>query len=230
MLIPNFFSAINSMKTGFELGGSILLLNTVMDNTVSYNSTMTLLKESPKLYVDGLQKNYINLLLISPLNYIFADKLVIDHLTNNLDLIKLGILLLIHNIMFYLSHKTMHLIPSLRKYHNYHHKFIKPVPSSGIAVTLVEYQFGYVLPFLVAGLLTNPNNLTFQTSIWIISILTSFIHCKEMRHLKWPSFLVSPDQHIVHHETYSNTYSAPLINFDKIDMITFKNNIKDKDE
>ena len=43
-----------------------------------------------------------------------------------------------------------------------------------------------------------------------------FIHTQELKHLHYFHYLVSPKKHIGHHETRSGTYSAPLLDLDKM--------------
>ena len=110
----------------------------------------------------------------------------------------------------------MHVNHTLKWIHDFHHEFTITVPSTGNAVSIFEFQLAYVLPFLVGALLLNPSTHDFQWSIFTISCFNLFIHTKELEYLKYPFFLVSPKDHITHHRTRSNTYSAPIVNIDNL--------------
>ena len=58
--------------------------------------------------------------------------------------------------------------------------------------------------------------VNWSSYIFHSSILNALIHSSRLKTINWPFILVSPNQHSIHHETYSNHYSAPLINFDQI--------------
>ena len=43
--------------------------------------------------------------------------------------------------------------------YKFHHKFVKPIPSNGNAVSMTEYNIAYVMPFLIGVLLFLYNEL-----------------------------------------------------------------------
>ena len=106
----------------------------------------------------------------------------------------------------------MHEIYELSWIHSFHHKFTLTTPTSGNAVTLYEFQLAYVLPFLIGGFITQPNLIEFDLSIGTISLFNLLIHTRELDFLEYPDFLVSPKDHLMHHEIKSKTYSAPIFN------------------
>ena len=115
----------------------------------------------------------------------------------------------------------MHIIPKIRWMHDFHHQYIETTPTIGNAVTLAEFQVAYILPFLIGSFVVKPSPLDLQASIFIISTLNMIIHAQELKNMKYISYLVSPKKHINHHETRSGTYSAPLLDIDKILKINF---------
>jgi sterol desaturase/sphingolipid hydroxylase (fatty acid hydroxylase superfamily) len=187
-----------------------------LDTTVSLKSTLEIIKQNPTLYFQGLKANYFNLLFLSPLYYVAAYNLLLNKMSSEFSFFKYVGLTLIHGVGYYQIHKLMHVNPKMRWIHDFHHKFVITTPTSGNAVSAYEFQLAYVLPFLVGALILQPSNLDFEYCILTISFLNLFIHTKELEYLKMPSFLVSPNDHIKHHKTKSDTYAAPLINFDNI--------------
>ena len=108
----------------------------------------------------------------------------------------------------------MHKVKYLKYMHDFHHMFKKTIATVGNAVEPSEFNIAYVIPFIVGSLLVQPNNFTFKCVIMTISLLNLFIHCPNFKDLNMPKFLVSPGQHMEHHENYSGTYAAPLLNID----------------
>ena len=151
---------------------------------------------------------------MSPLYYIFLDLLFFDHNTNNLDILKYVSLTVTHNILYFLGHKAMHKVKYLNTFHDFHHEFNITIPSNGNAVSISEYNFAYVLPFVIGIMLFKPNSITLNASVFTISFFNILIHCHELSNINWPKFLVSPFDHGVHHKNKSGTYSAPILKFD----------------
>ena len=115
-----------------------------------------------------------------------------------------------------MMHYMVHKINAIRFIHKFHHLFKNNIPSIGNAVSFLEFQTMYVLPFLVGMYLFQPNPITIDTSILTISTLNSIIHSSNLKNMNWIYIFVSPNQHSIHHETYENHYAAPLLNFDKL--------------
>ena len=205
---------IYSFSQGLQLGATTIIISNVLDNTVSSRETIAQMKKDENLYTNGLQANYINLLLIGPIYYI----VVYNWLTNPdkegfypMDYV--GIVF-IHNLLYFIAHFLMHTVPYLKDIHNFHHKFQDVIPSNGNAVSVLEFNFAYVIPFVIGALLLKPNNLTFKLGVSTISILNTMIHTPAFKNLRYVSMIVTPYDHMMHHQTRTHTYSAPLLNFD----------------
>jgi len=125
-------------------------------------------------------------------------------------------IVLTHNILFYRLHKLFHDTKFLYFIHKYHHKFVKPIPSNGNAVSISEYNIPYVFPFIVGALLFNPNTNSFQMAIGIISIFNSFVHCHPLKNIRLFSLFVEPNDHLIHHEKLDTKYASPILNVDYI--------------
>ena len=202
--------------TGLHLGSYTYLFSNVLDHTISRKNTMELIQKNPKLYIDGTVSNFINLLGLSPIYYIFVDNFFITDKSVEIQLLKWFGMVLTHNIVFYKMHKTFHERKSLYFIHKFHHRFVKPIPSNGNAVSTIEYNLAYVLPFVLGMLFFRPNSITFQLSIATISLFNSLVHCPPLKNLrlKYLPFLVVPNDHLIHHEVLTAKYASPLLNVD----------------
>ena len=206
---------IVSLGKGFCLGFAAYLVGFVMDLTISQSSFLSMMKEIPKQTIEAYKTIQTNLLLISPVVYMVNDQYLINHETSSVNYTHVVMLLLIHHIGYYVVHRSMHQIKMLRKYHDYHHEFVKHLcPSIGNAVSFPEFTLAYILPFITGAYLITPNEITFIIPIGFISVFNNIIHCKELRDLPWSPFLVSPNMHIKHHEIRNKHFSAPILNLD----------------
>ncbi len=209
-------NVIKPYISGLHLGSYTYLFSNILDYTLNKEDTMSILKQNPQLYVASTIANFKNLIGLSPLYYIFADNLILHDKSVHFQLFKLLGMLLTHNITFYLIHKCFHDYKSLYHIHKFHHKFVKPVPSNGNAVSMTEYNIAYVLPFIIGAILTKPNELTFKLAIGIISFLNSLVHSGKLKHLRYPSLFVTPSDHLTHHEKLDTKYASPILNIDNI--------------
>jgi hypothetical protein len=205
---------IYSLLQGLQLGGITMLLSSIIDNTISQKETIDLIKKDCKLYIEGLHANYINLLIVGPIYYVIVYNCFLD---NN----KLGFILgdylqlvFIHNLFYYIAHFSMHKVFFMKFIHDFHHRFKETIPSTGNAVSMSEFNFAYVIPFVIGCLWVVPNNITLKMSVGTISLLNTFIHTPNFKHIPYSMYLVSPSNHLKHHENRSGTYSAPLLNID----------------
>ena len=210
------FHLIKPIINVYLLGSFTILFGHILDLTIDKETLIVYLQKKTDLYIQGLRSLYINLLFVSSINYIIAYNYLLDINSYHLQYLKYGGILLIHNVMYYAMHKSVHKINAIRFIHEFHHLFKKNIPSIGNAVSFLEFQTMYVLPFLVGMYLFKPNVCTINLSIFTISFLNSIIHSSALKNVKWFKLLVSPKQHCKHHENYSGTYAAPLLNIDKL--------------
>ena len=174
------------------------------------------MKKNPLLFSDSARSNFLNLIGVTPFYYIFANNFLIYDSNMIIQPLKILSILLIHNFLFYVTHYSFHNFKSIAFIHHFHHKFNKPFPSSGNAVSLNEYNFAYVLPFLIGAFFIKPNDLSFRISIAIIGFLNSLIHCIPFYNLSIGKLFIKPGDHIEHHEKRTVKYAAPLLNIDYI--------------
>jgi len=216
---------INPLIQVFMPSAATIILGYILDFTLSRNTLLYYFENKAELYISGIISSFINLLIIAPINYVIAyNFLFVDKMLNGgLNLYKLFFMLLTHNILYYVLHMSVHKYPNLRFIHDFHHKFIINLPSIGNAVSIYEFQFMYILPFLVGLYFIKPNILTFNLTIYTISLFNLIIHSDELKNKYWLKIFVSPNQHCKHHHNYYGNYSAPLLNFDylkkKIDYL-----------
>ena len=71
-------------------------------------------KDEPKLYQKGMRKVRENMLIITPTVYFLSDLFLFDHDNLAFRIDKALFLLLFHNLSYYLAHKAMHNVPSLK--------------------------------------------------------------------------------------------------------------------
>lgn len=204
------------IKHVYFLGSCTIIFSHILDYTIDSDTLKNYLKNKTELYIQGIQSMYFNLLFVAGLNYIIAYNFLLDTSDNHINLLKYFTILLIHNLLYFAMHLMVHKVNSIRFIHEFHHLFKQNIPSIGNSVSYLEFQIMYVLPFLIGMMLLKPNPITIDSSILTISILNALIHSSRLKTINWPFILVSPNQHSIHHETYSNHYSAPLINFDQI--------------
>ena len=210
-----------SYLEGFDIGIATVLLGIIMDTTISRKSLLKFWENDKNLFISCYKTVFLNILLMGPIIYKIAKEVIIKNDINNHFMMKEFVpLVIIHNIGYYALHYLMHKNPNFRKWHDYHHKFINPIfPTVGNAVSMEEFLFVYVLPFLVGAVIVNPNINNFRSSIGLISFLNLTIHCEELRDIKYPPFIVSPLDHTEHHhKNYGSkdTFAAPLIKIDSM--------------
>ena len=204
-----------SFLKGLCLGSVAYTIGFIMDITISKKSFNQIVANIPLLYQQALNKIQTNMLIISPVMYAVIDRFLLDHTNNEIKITTIVTILSIHGVGYYFVHKAMHQIHSLRKYHNFHHKFDKyMMPSIGNAVSTEEFLLAYISPFVVGAYLLRPNEINFVIPIALISVFNNIIHCKELEGVPWSVYFVSPEQHIIHHEIRDKHYAAPIFNID----------------
>ena len=217
----NFF--VISLKKGFALGSTVCVFAYVLDRTMSNGSYNSVNKENPSLYKSGWTKIITNLTIINPPIYSIVDNFFINKLDNYIiNPTHVFLLIMIHNFLYFLIHRELHINSKLYKIHSFHHRFDKLIlPSTGFAVSHSEFLIAYASPLVIASILIHPSEASFLSAISLISLFNLFIHCQELRTMKWIPGFVSPDMHITHHEVRVKHYAAPFFNFDELILDNF---------
>tara|TARA_A100001234_G_C12556006_1_gene355268 strand:- start:164 stop:811 length:648 start_codon:yes stop_codon:yes gene_type:complete len=205
-----------SLLKGFLLGYFAYIIGVHMDSSLAIDSLRDVMTNYPRaLILQAYNTISLNMLIISPCVYGLTDKYLLNHDDNYIYFDKVFLLLLIHHIGYYIAHKSMHKILFLKQYHDFHHRFDKYlIPSLGNAVSTTEFLVAYISPFIFGAIIVKPNEITFVIPIALISIFNNLIHCKELINVYWPKYLVSPSQHIKHHQIRDKHYAAPILNLD----------------
>ena len=213
---------------GLFLGSFIFLLGRTADISISADSYFKLMKENEYLLRKGLNASFDNLVLIGPVVYCFVDYFLIDK-TFTFYFSQMISVLSIHSVGYYLTHRAFHENKSIYKYHSFHHQFDNIlIPSIGNAVSIQEFMFAYMLPFIIAAYVIYPTEISFVSGIGLISIFNLIIHTKELEEINYLNILVSPKKHITHHKVKKKHYAAPILDLDYIlEHLTFKKNNKE---
>ena len=205
---------LNSYINGLSLGTFIYLLGRILDITVSSESYLKLLCEKGELLEQGFRLCRINLIGVGPIIYGVVDILFINH-TLYFSLRQASDIIIIHSVGYYLAHRIMHENSKMKQIHIFHHKFDKLlIPSIGNAVSVKEFWFAYMLPFIIGSILVRPGSLSFICGVGLISVCNLMIHCKELEHVKFMELFISPKKHIIHHKTSTKHYSAPILDLE----------------
>ena len=203
-----------SLIKGLCLGSTVYVLGQLMDNTISESSKQAIMESKPKIYVRAQQYVQINLLGITPIIYALVDQTFLTSSFTWQPWHFMGILLT-QNIGYFFVHKEMHERKGWYWMHCFHHKFDTIViPSISNAVHPCEFLCAYASPIVIAALLFTPTEITYLSSIGLISILNLCIHTQEWGNIYWVPGLVSPSNHIEHHEVRTKHYAAPLFHID----------------
>lgn len=224
-LLPNICNSFIVRKTiksnlgGFELGIATFSTGILMDNTISKSSLLKLKTDTKELYTSGMKTSFNNLLILGPIFYFGVDNNLISDHVSNVNFFETINIVFIHSLGYYCSHRLMHRSDLFRKYHNYHHKFNETlIPSIGNSVSISEFTFAYMTPFVFGALITNPNINSFNLAIAIVSFMNLIIHTPELSEKEWSNYFVSPKTHLNHHQgkNKNSTYSAPTLNLEYI--------------
>ena len=217
---------------GLELGTLTLGTGLIMDQTISKCSTQQLKTQSPQLYLKGLQSSAINLMLVGPSYYwCIQNWLPFDNL-GHLSILDSSLLVFVHSIGYYSTHRLMHRSDLFRKYHQFHHQFNQTlIPTIGNSVSISEFTVAYMSPFILGYMLIHPNQESFNMGILIVSIMNLIIHTPELSKVSWSPWFVSPETHLKHHQGKNNrsVYSAPTLNLEFIIQQIYKK-INDSDQ
>lgn len=213
------FQYFSDIFTGIILGSSIFTLGYILDHTISKKDylSLTSTEDGCKKYDISQRAIRTNLLLLTPIIYPISCKTVIMHDHKCFNTFACIVFILVHNFGYFVMHRTMHVYPSMYKYHKFHHMFDNILlPSIGNATSKEEFLLAYVVPTFVAGKMVTINEASFIMSLFIISLFNLFIHCGPLQYVDWVPGFITPQHHHLHHKKKSKHYSAPLINYDPL--------------
>jgi uncharacterized membrane protein YhaH (DUF805 family) len=65
-----------------------------------------------------------------------------------------------------------------------------------MAVSPVEYLIAYMMPFVMGGLLTRPDEISLMIAVCIVSLSNLLVHTERLHDVRLPWFLVSAEKHL----------------------------------
>lgn len=210
---------MEGLNTGIKLGFVTLSITAILD-VLTWNDVVKL-KEIPngkELYVTGWKANSINNMFIGPITYTFVTANLISRsnhsfflsLQNSLEMV------LWHAIFYYVFHRLMH-TAKLYKIHKFHHQFNKVIlASTANSVSILEYMFAYMLPFILGCIIVYPNELELLISASIVSMFNLIVHTPSFKGLKLPWFMVRTEDHFDHHTLQKRNFAAPTFHIDNL--------------
>ena len=166
--------------TGFQVATLTLTLTFLLEIVCSIPE-VTSLRTNPKgkrLYRACITANLVNNLLIGPPTYALATNFFVSHRGYSAARSTASALGLIvaHALGYHYAHRQMH-EPSMYWAHKFHHAFAKHVtPSSANAVSVVEYVYAYMLPFVAGCAVCAPDERALLAAVAVVSVNNLLIH------------------------------------------------------
>lgn len=198
---------------GFYLGlltfSLVLLLDLFCVNIIKIHINLI-------LYIKAFLYNIVNLLIISPVLYYYTVKYLCAE--KQFNFVYTLFILLAQSILYHFIHTLMH-TPLFYFTHRFHHKFNRYViPMTANAVSIYEFLFAYMIPIIVPIYLIEPDYISMNIAISIISLNNILIHSPQFRNVSkyLPKIFVSTDKHMVHHKKHNKHFSAPTLDLDYI--------------
>ena len=171
--------------TGFQIATLTLTLTFLLEICCSIPEVASL-RTNPKgkrLYRACITANLVNNLLIGPPTYALATYYFVsrsvaageEYSAARSIASALG-LIVAHALGYHYAHRQMH-EPSMYWAHKFHHAFAKHVtPSSANAVSVVEYVYAYMLPFVVGCAVCAPDERALLAAVAVVSVNNLLIH------------------------------------------------------
>jgi len=166
--------------TGFQVATLTLTLTFLLELSCSIPEVFQL-RSNPKgkrLYRACITANLVNNLLIGPPTYALATNFFVSHREYSAArsiASALG-LIVTHALGYHYAHRQMH-EPSMYWAHKFHHAFAKHVtPSSANAVSVVEYVYAYMLPFVAGCAVCAPDERALLAAVAVVSVNNLLIH------------------------------------------------------
>ena len=178
---PNIQTMSPELITGFQVATLTLTLTFLLEICCSIPEVASL-RTNPKgkrLYRACITANLVNNLLIGPPTYALATNFLVSR-SEEYSAVRsiasaLG-LIVAHALGYHYAHRQMH-EPSMYWAHKFHHAFAKHVtPSSANAVSVVEYVYAYMLPFVVGCAVCAPDERALLAAVAVVSVNNLLIH------------------------------------------------------
>ena len=175
-----------------------------------------------ELYNAGMFASIFNHLVYGPITYYLTTTICIDddqRRSLRQQIYSVVVFLFIQSTLFTVCHYLMH-TRYLYRFHRFHHKYNTIVlPSSGSAVSSIEFLLAYMLPILLATKLASCDKTSAVIAVMIVVIFNLTLHTSALeklfaRYMPW--IFVSTGDHLEHHRLLTCHYSAPIFNFERV--------------
>tara|TARA_B100001093_G_C26664307_1_gene943303 strand:- start:129 stop:779 length:651 start_codon:yes stop_codon:yes gene_type:complete len=198
---------------GLHLGFGTLTLTILLEITNLSTVKKIINHQGKSVYITACINTTVNSLIYGPLvyNYIKDDSKI-----HKFSLININNILIIHSIGYWCAHKLMH-TKYLYFIHKFHHTFsIYVTPVIAMAVSIYEYFFAYMTPFVIGSYIIKPSNIELITAASIVSVCNLIIHNPNLEYLGtyYPDWLVSPEKHLKHHSLKNKHIAASTYDID----------------
>ena len=196
-----------------------MLITTTVFELACWQEVKKFYAKNPKLYLSAWWTNVVTISIVNVAMYIVVATYLVDKTPNTMyqRALKFVGIILTHNVWYYHAHRAFHEVKGLYWMHSYHHKFNNIVlPSSANAVSIWEYSIAYVFPFLLAGWMLKPDQITMLLTLKSLHLANLNIHFPLTLKKKLPWFLVSSSDHKRHHIKLKTDYGAPILFTDRI--------------
>jgi len=118
-------------------------------------------------------------------------------------LVQMASCILLEEILFYYSHRILHIPFVYRLFHKKHHQWTAPISVAAVYCTPVEHVFSNMLPILTGPLIIGAHSAV--TFVWITMAILNTIHVHSGYHIP---FLPSPQSHDWHHYRFNENFGV----------------------
>ncbi|KAL9186510.1 hypothetical protein ACHAXT_005748 [Thalassiosira profunda] len=173
-----------------------------------------------ELYRAGLIATIFNHLVLGPITYYLTLTYCTVDYELNLWQQAFAVLkfVVIENGLYFVGHYLMH-TRQLYWMHRFHHRFNAVVlPSSASAVSVPEFIFAYMSPFLAGAYFGACDKNSALAAVSLVAFFNLVIHTPSLEEAfeNHPWIFVSPGDHLAHHRQLACSYSAPIFHFDRM--------------
>lgn len=130
------------------------------------------------------------------------------------DLVKLA---LVHEFLFYWSHRIMHMYPQLYKYHKVHHEYKQNNVLASQYFHPVDFILSIGGPAIITTAIVRPHSITqFQFGLWMLyaNFDDHLGYAFPWSPVRWFPFAATTDCHEFHHSVNMGSFSSKLSVYD----------------
>lgn len=158
---------------------------------------------------------YLKSMIVSDhLELSFTDDDWPSYTTSFRDLLSLALL---HEFLFYWTHRLMHAYPQLYKYHKVHHEYKQNDVLAAQYFHPVDFILSIGGPAIITTAIVRPHSITqFQFGLWLLyaNFDDHLGYAFPWSPVRWFPFAAGTDCHEFHHSVNMGCYSSKLIIYD----------------